>query len=172
MNLKTLLLKYLRWCPMTPDAGGNKISLKRSTDLRNNTVSSSSNLYQICPFCKKLVPENDLMCPYCNTHLSSEYKECPFCKYQISGRDTVCPHCGELLIYEYPKQVTAKRNAVLMPLGLLLLFSMILYWYLIWQKIISPNNFFSTSFVVIWLIGFVLFGAYIGKGDKDFWWGK
>lgn len=144
MNRKTLLLKYLGWCPMKSDARGNKISLKRSTGLRNNTVSSSNNLYQICPFCK----------------------------YQISGRDTICPHCGELLIYEYPKQVTAKRNAVLMPLGLLLLFSMILYWYLIWQKIISPNNIFTTSFVVIWLIGFVLFGAYTGKGDKDFWWGK
>jgi hypothetical protein len=27
-------------------------------------------------------------------------------------------------------------------------------------------------YVVLWLIGFVLYGAYMGKGDKDFWWGK
>ncbi|HHL41796.1 hypothetical protein DRO31_00240 [Candidatus Bathyarchaeota archaeon] len=57
-------------------------------------------------------------------------KSCPFCKRPISGEDTVCPHCGELLIYEYPKQVTARRNAVLFPLGFLLLFSMAGHWYL------------------------------------------
>ena len=99
-------------------------------------------------------------------------KSCPFCKRPISGEDTVCPHCEELLIYEYPKQVTARRNAVLFPLGFLLLFSMAGHWYLNWRGVISPDNVFSIGFVILWLIGFVLYGAYIGKGDKDFWFGK
>ena len=76
------------------------------------------------------------------------------------------------MIYEYPKQVTAKRNAVLFPLGFLLLSSMIVYWYLNWRGIINPSWIISIAFVILWLIGFVLYGAYIGKGDRDFWWGR
>lgn len=76
------------------------------------------------------------------------------------------------MIYEYPKQVTAKRNAVLFPLGFLLLASASGYWYLNWIGFIGTNNVFSVAFVVLWLLGFVLFGAYMGKGDKDFWFGK
>jgi len=52
------------------------------------------------------------------------------------------------------------------------LFSMAVYWYLNWQEIIDHNSILSNVFILLWLIGFVLFGAYVGKGDKDFWWGK
>lgn len=86
--------------------------------------------------------------------------------------DTVCPHCSNLLIYEYSKQVTAKRNQVLFPLGALPLFSMALYWFLNWKGLINPNRLIVGFFMLVWLIGLVLYGAYIGKGDKDFWWGR
>jgi len=174
MNIRNIFLKYLGWCPLTPADSSKKLSLERQNKVKEiGTISRRDNHhYQICPKCKKLVPETDLFCPYCNASLSSEYTECPFCNNRISGEDTVCPYCGELLIYEYPKQVTAKRNAVLFPLGFLLLFSIMVYWYLDWQNIIKADNVFGVSFVVLWLIGFVLFGVYIGKGDRDFWWGK
>lgn len=128
-------------------------------------------MVQICPSCRRSISDEETHCPYCQAKLVTE-TSCPFCKRPISGEDTVCPHCGELLIYEYPKQVTARRNAVLFPLGFLLLFSMAGYWYLNWRGVISPDNVFSIGFVILWLIGFVLYGAYIGKGDKDFWFGK
>jgi RNA polymerase subunit RPABC4/transcription elongation factor Spt4 len=129
-------------------------------------------MVQICPFCKRTVSDEDTICPHCTNQLSSENKICPFCKKQISDKDTACPHCNNLLIYEYPNQVTAKRNAVLFPLGFLLLFSMAIYWFLIWRGMVNPNGIIGILFAVFWLIGLVLYGAYIGKGDKDFWWGR
>lgn len=127
-------------------------------------------MVQICPNCRRSIHDEETYCPHCQAKLVTE-TSCPFCKKLISGEDTVCPHCGELLIYEYPKQVTAKRNAVLFPLGGLLLLSMAGYWYLNWRGIINVDNLFSIGFVFLWLLGFVLYGAYIGKGDKDFWFG-
>jgi RNA polymerase subunit RPABC4/transcription elongation factor Spt4 len=128
-------------------------------------------MVQICPSCKRTIQEEDSICPHCGAQLESEVR-CPFCNILIDSKNTICPHCGKLLIYEYPKQVTAKRNAVLFPLGFLLLLSAGGYWYLNWREIISANNIFSIGFIILWLIGFALFGAYIGKGDKDFWFGK
>jgi RNA polymerase subunit RPABC4/transcription elongation factor Spt4 len=128
-------------------------------------------MVQICPNCRRTISEEATICPHCGTDLEYEVK-CPFCKILIDSKNTICPHCGNLLIYEYPKQVTAKRNAVLFPLGFLLLFSMAGYWYLNWKGIISTDNIFSIGFVALWLLGFVLYGAYMGKGDKDFWFGK
>ena len=129
-------------------------------------------MVQVCPSCKRTVSEEVTECPHCGYQLKGDIINCPFCKIEISSEDTVCPHCGELLIYEYPKQVTAKRNTVLLPLGFLLLFSMAVYWYLNWRGIISSNEIPSIAFVILWLIGLVFYGAYIGKGDKDFWWGR
>ena len=129
-------------------------------------------MYQICPFCKKLVSDEDTICPHCNNVLISENETCPFCKKQITNEDTVCPHCDNLLIYEYPKQVAAKRNKVLFPLGFLLLFSMIGYSILIWRGLVQPNGVLGGFFVIFWLVGLVFYGAYIGKGDKDFWFGR
>ncbi len=128
-------------------------------------------MVQICPSCKRIVSEESTFCPNCNYRLVSN-KICPFCKNEINSDDTVCPHCNNLLIYEYPKQVAAKRNAVLFPLGFLLLFSAALYWFLGWQGIIDQSGVTAILFIAVWLLGFVLYGAYMGKGDKDFWWGR
>jgi predicted amidophosphoribosyltransferase len=97
-------------------------------------------MVQICPSCKRTVSEEDAVCPHCEYQLTSDNAICPFCKNEISSEDTVCPHCDNLLIYEYPKQVTAKRNMVLFPLGFLLLFSMAVYWFLNWREIISHTG--------------------------------
>ena len=170
MNLRALITKYLGWCPMNPVDESSGFSIKRQTTLeKKDEVESPSNLYQICPVCKKLVPESDLICPYCNTSLSSDYIKCPYCKKPISQKDTVCPHCNKLLIYEYPKQIAAKRNKVLFPLAFILLSSIALVVYLQWRGI-QLNWFIGIVFMAFWLIGFVLYGAYMGKGDKDFWW--
>ena len=126
---------------------------------------------QICPNCKKLVPDEDTICPHCNNKLTSENETCPYCNQQISSEDTVCPHCNRLLTGEYQKQVTAKINKVLFPLAALLLLSAGVYLYLEWREILL-NRVVVGIFVFIWLLGFVLYGAYMGKGDKDFWWGK
>ena len=126
---------------------------------------------QICPQCKRLIPDEDTLCPHCNNPLTSENETCPYCKQQISSQDTICPNCNKLLTGEYPKQVTAKRNRVLFPLGALLLLSAGVYLYLSWVGI-PLNRVIVGIFMVMWLIGFVLYGAYMGKGDKDFWWGK
>ena len=134
--------------------------------------SAASPMYQICPSCKKLVKDNDTACPHCNFNLAPEIKSCPFCNKQITSDDTKCPHCNNLLISEYPKQVTAKRNKVLIPLGLLLLFSITGYSLLVMRGLVSPSGVIGGMFIVLWLIGFVLYGAYIGKGDQDFWWGR
>jgi predicted nucleic acid-binding Zn ribbon protein len=173
MNLKAILLKYFGWCPMNPFEGRENYSIKKLIPLKENAVADKTqpNLHQICPVCKKLVPETDLVCPYCNASLGSSYEECPFCKNQISEKDTICPHCNELLIYEYPKQVVAKRNKVLFPLGFILLSSLALVVFLKWRDI-ELSWFVGVLFMAFWLIGFVLYGAYIGKGDKDFWWGN
>ena len=128
-------------------------------------------MVQLCPSCRRTISDEEITCPHCGAQLESEVK-CPFCNIFIDSKNTICPHCGKLLIYEYPKQVTAKRNSVLFPLGLLLLFSMAGYWYLNWKGIIGTDNIFSIGFVALWLLGFVLYGAYMGKGDKDFWFGK
>lgn len=128
-------------------------------------------MVQLCPSCKRTVSETDENCPHCGANLSQTTK-CPFCKLEISDLATECPHCGKLLIYEHPKEVTKKRNVVLFPLGLLLLFTAVIYGYLSWQGIIESGNILSFGFIVLWLIGFALFGAYMGKGDTDFWWGK
>jgi predicted nucleic acid-binding Zn ribbon protein len=126
---------------------------------------------QICPYCKKTVSDEDVICTNCNTRLTSENMVCPFCRKPIKEEDTVCPHCNQLLIYEYPKQVAGKRNLVLFPLGSLLLISMTFFAVLYWRGV--RLNWIATGlFLMIWLVGFVLYGAYIGKGDKDFWWGK
>lgn len=81
---------------------------------------------------------------------------------------TMCPHCDRLLIYEETKRVTAKRNAVLFPLGSILLLAAAFYW----RFNSSFNNIMHWVFIFVWLTGFTFFGAYIGKGDKDFWFGK
>ncbi len=176
MNLRYYLAKIFEWCPLNSgDKLPNNNNFLKLTKLKNTEsmgFEEKTNLYQICPKCKKLVLEEDLICPYCNTSLSSQYVKCPFCSETISQKNTACPHCGRLLIYESSKQVAAKRNVVLFPLGLLLLLSMTVYWYLNWQEIIDHNSILSNVFILLWLIGFVLFGAYVGKGDKDFWWGK
>ena len=125
-------------------------------------------MVQICPSCKKIVSDEDTVCPYCNNVLTSENKICPFCKKQITDDDTVCPFCNNLLIYEYPKQITAERNKVLFPTGIMLLFAAILY--MIFQS--RFNAFMHGLFYIAWLTGFVIFCIYIGKGDKDFWWGR
>lgn len=146
----------------------------RKTNLNrisHDVLGEKSNLYQICPACKKLVLEDDLVCPFCAVVLSNIYLECPFCKNQISDIDTSCPHCNKLLIYEQPKKVAAKRNVVLMPLGLLLLASMLLVSFLNWKGI-KIEGYIRVTFMVLWMIGFALYGAYIGKGDKDFWFGQ
>jgi RNA polymerase subunit RPABC4/transcription elongation factor Spt4 len=128
-------------------------------------------MVQICPSCKKTMPEESTVCPSCGYKLI-EYKICPFCKNEITNQDTVCPHCNNLLIYDYPNQVTAKRNSVLFPLGFLLLLSAVLYWFLGWTGIIEQSGLAAILFIALWLLGFVFYGAYIGKGDTDFWWGK
>lgn len=149
------------------------INLIQRVDNEISMVDSTPEpLYQICPFCKELVGEEDTVCPHCNNRLTSENEICPFCKKQISDEDTICPHCNNLLIYEYPKQIAAKRNKVLFPLGFLLLFSIGFYSFLIWRGLVEPNGVIGVLFLIFWLIGLVLYGAYIGKGDKDFWWGR
>ena len=92
---------------------------------------------------------------------------CPSCKKQVSDEDAVCPHCGDLLIYEYPKQVAAQRNRVLFPVGLVLLFAAVFYE--IFQS--RFNDVMHGIFYVAWLTGFAIFCVYVGKGDRDFWWG-
>ena len=155
---------------MNPVDEPSGLSIKRQSNLeKKDRVETPSNLYQICPVCKKLVPESDLICPYCNATLSSDYTKCPYCKKPISTKDTVCPHCNKLLIYEYPKQITAKRNKVLFPLAFILLSSIALVVYLQWRGI-ELNWYTGIIFMILWLIGFALYGAYMGKGDKDFWW--
>jgi RNA polymerase subunit RPABC4/transcription elongation factor Spt4 len=168
MNLRTFLIEYLGWCPMTP-SGDTGASLRRSTRLRYNSGLPDGDLYQICPVCKKLVTEKDVVCPYCNTVLNN-YTKCPFCKEEINEKETICPYCNNLLIYEYPKQVTANRNRVLFPLGFVLLFSFIAVALLQWRGI-DIGTIPSLALLLLWIIGIVFFGAYIGKGDKDFWWG-
>ena len=125
-------------------------------------------MVQICPFCKELVSDEDTVCPHCNNRLTFENKRCPFCKKQITGEDTICPHCNSLLIYEYPKQVTAERNKVLLPTGLILLLSALLYWR--FQSMF--NDVMHGIFTVSWLAGFLVYCVYIGKGDRDFWFGR
>jgi len=125
-------------------------------------------MVQVCPSCKKIVSDEDTVCPYCNYVLTSESKVCPFCKKQITDDDTVCPYCGNLLIYGYPKQITAERNRVLFPTGFMLLFAAILYS--MFQS--RFNGLMHGLFIIAWLAGFVIFCIYIGKGDKDFWWGR
>lgn len=124
-------------------------------------------MIQICPKCKETSPNEATVCLDCGKKLTTE-TICPFCKGPVSGMDIMCPHCEKLLIYEQPKKVTAKRNSVLFPLGFLLLFAAALYW--------RFNSAFSTAmhwvFILVWLLGFTLFGAYMGKGDRDFWFGK
>ena len=154
---------------MNPIDEPSGVSIKRQTNLEKDGVESPGNLYQICPVCKKLVPESDIICPYCNTSLSSDYTKCPYCSKQISQKDTVCPHCSKLLIYEYPKQITAKRNKVLFPLAFILLSSIAFIVFLQWRGV-ELNWFIGIIFMAFWLLGFALYGAYIGKGDKDFWW--
>lgn len=127
-------------------------------------------MHQICPKCKKTIPDEHNECPHCGTKLNKTIP-CPFCKKQINSQDTVCPHCNELLIYEYPKQITAKRNKVLIPLGISLLLSAIIYGY-INMKGIQMSGMIIGLFMAVWLLGFALYGAYMGKGDTDFWWGK
>lgn len=142
----------------------------KSNTLMTRESMIESDFYQICPNCKKLVKENDIVCPYCEMSLS-DYRECPSCKTQITVSDIVCPQCEKLLIYDEPKRVAAKRNIVLMPLGGLLLFSAIFVSYLNWKGITIPGP-IGILFMLLWLVGFVFYGAYIGKGDKDFWFGK
>ena len=125
-------------------------------------------MVQICPSCKKLVSDEDTTCPYCNNLLTSENLFCPFCKKQITDEDTVCPHCDNLLIHEYPKQITAERNNVLFPTGFMLLFAAVIY--AIFQS--RLNGLMHGLFYIAWLTGFVIFCVYLGKGDRDFWWGK
>ena len=164
-------------CDITPNFfhyfGINLIQLiDEEISMVDSAPEHVHQMHQICPFCKKLVTEEDTICPYCNNLLTSENKTCPFCKKQISDEDTLCPHCNNLLIYEYPKQVAAKRNKVLFPLGFLLLFSIGFYSFLDWRGLIQPNRVIGGIFMIFWLIGLVFYGAYIGKGDKDFWWGR
>ena len=156
---------------MKSSNGADDYGLKRQANQRENFVAEEGNLRQICPVCKKMVEGNDLVCPYCNASLSSDYRECPFCKNLISEKDTICPYCNKLLIYEYPKQIVAQRNKVLFPLGFILLSSLIIVSFLRWRGI-QLNWLIGVLFMGFWLIGLVLYGAYIGKGDKDFWWGR
>lgn len=116
--------------------------------------------------------EEDTVCPHCKRQLSSGNEVCPFCKKLITGEDAVCPHCGNLLIYEYPKQVAAHRNRVLFPLGFLLLFSLASYGVLYWRGLVKPDTMLSILFMILWLVGLAFYGAYMGKGDRDFWWGR
>lgn len=111
---------------------------------------------QTCPNCKRTISDEETQCPNCGIKLSSE-TSCPFCKLTIDSEEPICPHCGKLLMYEYPKRVTAKRNAVLIPLGALLLLSMAGYWYLNLQGIIEAGSLLSMGFLVLWLIGFALY---------------
>lgn len=125
-------------------------------------------MVQICPYCRKIVSDEDTVCPHCNNLLTSENKICPFCKKQITSEDTVCPYCNNLLINEYPIQIMAERNRVLFPTGLLLLFAAALY--AVFQS--KFNDLMHGIFYVAWITGFVVFCVYIGKGDRDFWWGR
>lgn len=77
-----------------------------------------------------------------------------------------------MLIFEYPKQVTAKRNAVLFPLGITMMIILLGYNFLIWRGMIPQNSIVNPIIIAAILIGVVFYGAYIGKGDKDFWFGK
>ena len=169
--LKEILRKIIGWYPLNPSYGPDEFWLKRQTKSRENIIAEEDNLRQICPVCKKLVSGTDLVCQYCNASLSSDYRECPFCKNMISEKDSVCPICGNLLIYEYPKEITARRNRVLFPLGFILISSLILVSFLQWRGI-ELNWLTGALLMIFWLIGLVFYGAYIGKGDKDFWWGK
>ena len=128
-------------------------------------------MVQICPECKKTIPEDIMNCPHCDKQLVTE-ESCPFCKEPISSKDTQCPHCGNILISEYPKQVTAKRNAVLFPLGISMLIILLGYNFLTWRGMISQDSFLNPIVIGVILVGIVFYGAYIGKGDKDFWFGK
>lgn len=177
MNYREVISRIFRWCPMTP---GEKIpDNKHFLSTRNTNwekvqklkTGESSNLHEICPKCKKLVKESDIICPYCNTSLSDRGLECPFCKHPVSNQDTVCPNCDNLLIYEQPKKVAARRNAVLMPLGALLLLSAGLLSYLEWKGI-QINGIIGVLIMLLWVIGFLFYATYIGKGDKDFWFGR
>jgi RNA polymerase subunit RPABC4/transcription elongation factor Spt4 len=125
-------------------------------------------MVQICPSCRRLVSDEETVCPYCNRPLTPENKTCPFCKNQITDEDTVCPHCNSLLIYEHQDSLTAERNRVLFPTGFILLFAAI--FYVMFQS--RFNAFMHGLFYVAWLTGFVIFCVYIGKGDRDFWWGR
>ena len=93
---------------------------------------------------------------------------CPFCRKQIADEDAVCPFCGDLLVYEYPKQVASERNAVLFPVGFMLLIGAIFYG--VFQS--GFSGVMRGLFFLFWLAGFVVFCVYIGKGDRDFWWGR
>lgn len=176
MKKRNILTRITDWCPMTP---GEKIpDNKHFLSTRNTNwkkvqklrTGESSNLHEICPKCKKLVKESDLVCPYCNKSLSQNLK-CPFCKNPVSDQDTICPNCDNLLIYEQPKKVTAKRNAVLMPLGTLLLISAGLISYMQWKEI-QVHGTVKVIMMLLWITGFLFYAVYIGKGDKDFWFGR
>lgn len=181
MSLRNYLTRFIEWCPLTP---GNSppqkknilrdvLKTQKNMEKRQHLISGVENkkLLQLCPVCQKLVDEEDIICPFCNSQLSFVNDVCPFCKEQITDKDTICPHCDNLLISEYPKQIAAKRNAVLFPLGFLLILSVCLYEYLIYTGIELKGP-IVIIFMGLWFIGFAVYGAYVGKGDKDFWWGK
>jgi len=128
-------------------------------------------MVQICPHCKRTVPEEASTCPHCKRILSPETVACPFCKAPISGMDTTCPACGKLLIYEYPKHVAAKRNTMLFPLGFLLLGSVAAVWFLRWRNIMRFDGLLGLAVMVIWLVGLAFYAANLGK-PWDSWWGR
>ncbi len=100
---------------------------------------------------------------------------CPHCRNTIPDDAVVCPHCDNILMYDDAVilgKMRKRKDTTQYGLGFILLFSAIIYWFLESRGFFTPNWLTGGAFAIVWVIGFVLYCAYIGKGDRDFWWGK
>ena len=100
---------------------------------------------------------------------------CPHCHKTIPEDVVVCPYCDVILMYEDALtlgKMKKRKDTTQYGLGFLLLFSAAIYWLLESKCFFTPNWLTGGVFIVVWLAGFGFYCAYIGKGDRDFWWGK
>ena len=99
---------------------------------------------------------------------------CPHCKRTINEEETVCPHCGKALSSEEywinnQKRYFEQRNK-LYTLGITLLVSAVIYWFLQWRGVFTPNWISGGLFGVIWLAGFTIYCIYLWKGREGLPW--
>jgi len=70
------------------------INIDREIQGFRKYLSQCKGNQRICPKCKREIPWDANICPYCGHNFTQSNKQCPQCKHRIPIDATYCPYCG------------------------------------------------------------------------------